>query len=304
MSMDYICIQIKCNMRKYVLAILLFFVMLPVSGLTRRALLVGISDYPTNKMVREASWGTIHGTNDIKLIRNTLKTQGFKITTLSNSNATASKIRKALNILQSEAKAGDSIYIHFSCHGQPVEDLNGDEQDGWDEALVPYDAWKMPIKGIYEGKNHIIDDELNVIIGIIRKKVGASGFVYIVIDACHAGGIDRGEEEDYLRGTKSGFSLSSKSYVPRMDARSNIPIEYVNDWANICMLEACRAYQSNYEIKQDGTYYGPLSYYVNLALQQQSLTKDIKWVESVKQLMDRNPKLTKQNIIIQTTQKK
>lgn len=259
MSMDYICIQIKCNMRKYVLAILLFFVMLPVSGLTRRALLVGISDYPTNKMVREASWGTIHGTNDIKLIRNTLKTQGFKITTLSNSNATASKIRKALNILQSEAKAGDSIYIHFSCHGQPVEDLNGDEQDGWDEALVPYDAWKMPIKGIYEGKNHIIDDELNVIIGIIRKKVGASGFVYIVIDACHAGGIDRGEEEDYLRGTKSGFSLSSKSYVPRMDARSNIPIEYVNDWANICMLEACRAYQSNYEIKQDGTYYGPLS---------------------------------------------
>lgn len=304
MSMDYICIQIKCNMRKYVLAILLFFVMLPVSGLTRRALLVGISDYPTNKMVCEAPWGTIHGTNDIKLIRNTLKTQGFKITTLSNSNATASKIRKALNILQSEAKAGDSIYIHFSCHGQPVEDLNGDEQDGWDEALVPYDAWKMPIKGIYEGKNHIIDDELNVIIGKIRKKVGASGFVYIVIDACHAGGIDRGEEEDYLRGTKSGFSLSSKSYVPRMDARSNIPIEYVNDWANICMLEACRAYQSNYEIKQDGTYYGPLSYYVNLALQQQSLTKDIKWVESVKQLMDRNPKLTKQNIIIQTTQKK
>ena len=291
-------------MRKYVAIVLLLIVILPIRSATKRALLIGISEYPVNRIVRDASWQPIHGANDIEIISKTLKTQGFKMATLTNKDATALKIRKELNKLLSNAGSGDLVYIHFSCHGQPVEDLNGDEQDGWDEAIVPYDAWKIPIKGIYEGKNHIIDDELNVIIGKIRKKVGASGFVYVVIDACHAGGIDRGEEEDYLRGTKSGFSLLNKSYVPRMDARSNIPIESVNGWANVCMLEACRAYQSNYEIKQDGSYYGPLSYYVNLALQQQSLTKDIKWVESVKQLMDRNPKLTKQNIVIQTTQKK
>ena len=27
------------------------------------------------------------------------------------------------------SKAGDMVYLHFSCHGQPVEDLDGDEED-------------------------------------------------------------------------------------------------------------------------------------------------------------------------------
>ena len=49
-------------------------------------------------------------------------------------------------------KSGDIVYLHFSCHGQPVEDLDGDEKDGWDESIVPYDAWKKPISGIYDGK--------------------------------------------------------------------------------------------------------------------------------------------------------
>ena len=293
-----------CLMRFFVAILLLLFVILPIRSATKRALLIGISEYPVNKTVKDASWQPIHGANDIDVIGKTLKAQDFKIALLTNKDATALKIRKEFNKLLSNASSGDLIYIHFSCHGQPVEDLNGDEQDGWDEAIVPYDAWKIPIKGVYDGNNHIIDDELNSVIGKIRKKVGVSGFVYVVIDACHAGGIDRGEEEEYLRGTKSGFSLSNKNYVPRMDARSNIPIEHVNGWANVCMLEACRAYQSNYEIKQDGTYYGPLSYYVNQVLQQQSLTRDTKWVESVKQLMERNPKLLKQNMVIQTTLRK
>jgi hypothetical protein len=31
---------------------------------------------------------------------------------------------------------GDIIYLHFSCHGQPFEDMNGDEADGWDESYL------------------------------------------------------------------------------------------------------------------------------------------------------------------------
>ena len=39
-------------------------------------------------------------------------------------------------------------------------DDNGDEEDGLDEALIPYDAqfWYAP--GEYEGQNHLRDDEL------------------------------------------------------------------------------------------------------------------------------------------------
>ena len=54
-----------------------------------------------------------------------------------------------------KTKKGDIVYLHFSTHGQPVEDQNGDEEDGWDESIVPIDAYKIYKKGIYEGKNHL-----------------------------------------------------------------------------------------------------------------------------------------------------
>lgn len=290
-------------MRRWIILIFVLFLILPINATTKRALLVGISEYPINTSVKDATWANIHGANDVFIIEKTLKLQGFKTISLTNSNASASKIRKALRQIQNETNAGDIVYLHFSCHGQPVEDQNGDEEDGWDEAIIPYDAWKIPIKGVYIGENHILDDELNVVIGNIREKVGINGYVYVVIDACHSGGMDRGEEEDeatFLRGTESGFSLTNKRYVPRIDSRSNIPIEAVAGWANVCTLEACRSYQSNYEIKEDGNFYGPLSFYINKTFQKHQLSFNTSWVEFVKKQMNENPRLSKQNMVTQT----
>ena len=292
-------------MRYIVPIILLIIAILPIRSATRHALLIGISDYPTNNAVLDASWPSIHGANDVQILGATLKAQGFNVSTILNRNASASNIRKALVKLQSETKSGDIIYLHFSCHGQPVEDKDGDEKDGWDEAIVPYDAWRKPIKGIYNGNNHILDDELNTGISIIREKAGPTGFLYVVIDACHSGGMDRGGEDDedevFLRGTDSGFSPSNKAYIPRMDTRSNIPISAVQGWADVCMLEACRAYQSNHEIKENGSFYGPLSFYICQTLQNCNLTSDTSWIQTVKKMMDGNPKLANQNMVIQIT---
>lgn len=290
-------------MKYYVAILLLLFTILPIRSVTKRALLVGISDYPSNETVKAAVWSSIHGANDVEILKKTLKNQGFQVNTLTNSNAKASNIRKAFDKLYNEVIKGDIVYIHFSCHGQPVEDKNGDEKDGWDESIVPFDAWKKPIKGIYDGKNHILDDELNSLVGKIRNKIGSTGFVYVVVDACHSGGIDRGEEDDdvYLRGTDSGFSLSDKAYIPRMDTRSNIPIVAVEGWADMCMLEACRAYQSNHEIEVNGSFYGPLSFYINQILKNCTLSSDTKWIQAVKRKMDENPKLINQNMVIQIT---
>ena len=292
-------------MKHYVAILLLLLIaILPMRSATKRALLIGISEYPINNKVKDAAWQPIHGVNDVELVSKTLCAQGFKVSTLKNSNATASKIRRALNVLQSETCPGDIVYLHFSCHGQPFEDLDGDEKDGWDEAIIPYDAWRKPLKGVYDGKNHILDDELNLAIGKIREKAGPSGFVYVIIDACHSGGMDRGESEEdevYTRGTDSGFSPSNRAYIPRMDTRSNIPIKAVGGWANVCMLEACRAYQSNREIKENGSYYGPLSYYINQTILGIKLTSDTSWIQKVKQRMDDNPRLINQNMVIQIT---
>lgn len=283
--------------------ILLIVGIIFVNAENKRALLIGISNYPTYQGAEDISWSAIHGANDINLISNTLKKQKFLITTLLNKNATAKNIRKALSNLVKESKAGDLIYIHFSGHGQPYEDLSGDEDDGWDEAIIPYDALKQYKGGTYQGNNHILDDELEKYIISLRKKVGKAGYVYVVLDACHMGGASRGDEQEdeeiYIRGTNSGFSPNGKKYIPKIDKRGNLKITSAPALSDVCIVEACRAYQTNTEIKQGSSFYGPLTYYINQCLSNTTLNSNTNWLEKVRSLMNNDRRLTKQNLVIE-----
>ncbi len=218
----------------------------------RRALLIGIGEYPA-----ESEWTLVHGDNDVRIIREFLLGLGLRgecIETITNEKATKKGILSALERLTKIAGKGDAVYIHFSGHGQQVTDLDGDEEDGFDEAWVPYDAWKKYVAGVYEGENHIIDDEINVCLKKLRAKVGAKGRITLVSDACHSGSGSRGlEDDEYFRGTDEKFILPSR--VARKSGRSNT-IEWL-------FIGACKSYQTNYELKApDGKFYGCLSYVI------------------------------------------
>ena len=267
---------------------------------TKRALLIGISDY--GYAGKPDTWGNIHGANDVNLIYPTLKNKGFLITKICNRTATAKKIRSELKKLVSTCKLGDFVYIHFSGHGQPFEDLDGDEEDGWDESIIPYDAQMKYIKGSYEGKNHIKDDELNIYIQNIRRKVGQKGFVFVVIDACHSGSSFMGDEEEaFVRGTNKGFTMTGKEYRPRLNTKGNFSIKASDNLANIIILEACRSYQSNYEIKENGIYYGPLSFYLNKTIESTNIFSGLQIVKKVKELMGNDHRLVRQNMVYETS---
>lgn len=302
--MGYIGIQTTALRRA---ALGLLMVILPFFGYSqgKRAFLVGISDYTSNQHLADGKgWNDIHGENDVNLLVPTLKKQGFSIQKLCNWEATANNIRKSLTSFSQKCKSGDIVYLHFSCHGQPFEDYDGDESDGWDEALVPFDALKEYQQGKYSGENHITDDELNSYLKTIRNRVGLQGFVYVVIDACHAGSSYRGDEDEdsvVIRGTDKGFSKSNKQYAPRIDKRGKIRVEKSANMANICILEACRSYQVNSEIRAYEKYYGSLSYYVNKTLQSTKLDKNISWTEQVSQLMNQDTRLVRQNPVIETS---
>ena len=293
--------------RHLFICFIMFYLFGSVSAQTRRALVVGISDYAKSS---ENTWGVIHGANDADLIIPTLKKQGFRATKICNKAATANRIRKEIKTLVSSCRKGDIVYLHFSCHGQPFEDMNGDEEDGWDESIIPYDAMMVYCKGKYEGANHITDDELHTYFQQLRKAVGTNGFVCIVIDACHAGGASRGddeinedEEDIFVRGTKKGFSPRGREYRPRINSKGHFQISQKSGMANIVILEACRSYQSNYEIKQSGNYFGPLSYYVCQVLKNRSLSAQNDWVLEVKKMMDSDWRLTRQNMVYETSLK-
>lgn len=229
---------------------------------TRRAVIIGIGSYPA-----ESGWSTIHGDNDVPLISGILTRKGFdskNIICLTNENATKKRIISGFNHLIAEAQSNDIIYIHFSTHGQQVTDLDGDEVDGLDEAIIPFDARKAFMKGVYEGKNHLIDDELNGYLSQIRRKIGKDGSLLVVIDACHSGDATRGNNTEvdtvFVRGTSDVFNLEKKVSKPSQPKKKL-------DWI---VFSATQPYQNNYEYKLNGAYFGSLSYAVQLALSELS----------------------------------
>ena len=238
----------------------------------KRAFLVGISHYDT--ALTGYQWNDINGVEDVNLLFPILKKQGFTLITLLDEQATFDNITRQLSLFVDKTKKGDIVYLHFSTHGQPVEDLNGDEKDdGWDESIVPVDAYKKYRKGTYEGKKHLIDDQLNQYVKRLREMIGNTGFLYVVIDACHAGTSSRGND-DVVRGTNVGFTYNNKVFRPTTIKKSHYKIDASAKQANVLFLEACRPDQINSEIKIGGKRYGPLSYNIAQALSTYKLATD------------------------------
>ena len=232
---------------------------------TGHALLIGIGDYPDG-----SGWNKIHGNNDIRIVDQALKRQGFissNIIQLIDSQATKSNILNAFGSLSEQCSSGDIVYIHFSGHGQQVTDIDGDEQDGFDESWIPYDARKKYIPDDYIGQNHLIDDELNTILKGLRTRVGSQGKIIVIADACHSGSGSRSLQDDevFVRGTSEAF------VIPQATSPSEKKKAESVDWL---FVAACKSYQSNYEYRTpDGNYYGILSYIIAADSKQFSTSK-------------------------------
>lgn len=232
-------------MKRPILILAALFTILSL-GATRRALVIGIGTYPA-----ESGWRTINGDRDIPLVQETLAANGFDakhIAVLKNQQATCAAIKRELERLIAAAQPGDYLYIHFSGHGQQITDLNGDEaKDSLDEAWIPYDAQYAYAKGIYEGRNHITDDQLNHYLHRMREKIGSAGKIVVIADACHSGDASRSDddEEDTLivRGT------SDKFIIPNPQKQTSA-VSYPIEWT---FISACQPDKNNYEYRGNGS---------------------------------------------------
>ena len=237
----------------------------------KRALLIGISHYDT--ALTGYQWNNINGIEDVNLLYPVLKKQGFITTTILDNQATFYNITNQITQFTSKTRKGDIVYLHFSTHGQPVEDINSDEADGWDESIVPIDAYKIYKKGVYEGEKHLTDDILNKYVKKLREKIGPKGFLYVIIDACHAGTSSRANDES-IRGTHVGFTYHNKVFKPSKNKKSHYRIEASTKLSNVMFIEACRPDQVNTEIKVGEKRFGPLSYHIAFVLSDNTLTMD------------------------------
>ncbi|MCC6721031.1 MAG: caspase family protein [Bacteroidia bacterium] len=176
------------------------------------ALIVAIGNYDPS-----TGWSNISSQNDVPLIKAALIKQGFSekdILVIRDAQATKDGILKAINehLIAKSTKDGIAVF-HYSGHGQQVIDNNGDEIDGYDEALVSYNANMRYQKGIYEGENHLRDEELGAKMDELRKKLGAKGNVMVILDACHSGTGTRGDGIKKHRG--SDKPCAPEGYSPK-----------------------------------------------------------------------------------------
>lgn len=228
---------------------LLCFLLLPMvmQAQTRRALVIGIGQQ------EDKTWCKINGDKDVSYVVEILRNAKFKtgnVKKLVNQQATKAAIVEAFRSLALLSKRGDIIYVHYSGHGQQMKDVHNDEKDGLDECWVPYDAYRKPCAKD-RGEKHLTDDEVNYYLNAIRNRIGDTGKMLVVIDACHSGDATRGGNDEVVRGVEDIFE-AIKSFIwgsstgkDNVDANPNAH-ENKERWITI---SACKSDQVNIEMK-------------------------------------------------------
>ncbi|HEV7318324.1 MAG TPA: caspase family protein [Ensifer sp.] len=173
-----------------------------------RALLVGVGNYQNL-----SPKFTLNGPkNDLVAMQTLLVDKlGFdasSIRVLKDEQATRAEILSSMNTwLVDETEPGDRVYIYFSGHGLQVKDADGDEEDGLDEALAPFDI----AEGETDWQGVILDDDIDQVLERLDGRA-----VTMVIDACHSGTISRSLSDDIATG------IEGARFLPRPNAK---PVE-------------------------------------------------------------------------------
>lgn len=225
----------------------------------KHAVLIGVGKYKS-----DTKWNPLNTQNDVLLLSETLQKKGFlktHIHQLEDSKFNKSSLIETINTsLLPTIKKGDTVVFYYSGHGQQIVDDNGDETDGLDEALVPFDSPKNFKKGVYEGQKLVRDDLLNQIFTQIRTHLGPKGHLLVLVDACHSGttirGFGRARGSEMIMGkTKKRklFNREKQVFIHQKTAASEL--------ASIVGLYSSSAQELSYEYQnQSGQKYGLMTY--------------------------------------------
>jgi hypothetical protein len=231
------------------------------------ALIVAVGDYP-----RTGGWMDLSSGRDADVLAATLYQLQFdQILLLKDGDATRQKIISAFeNQIINQVRPGDVVFFHFSGHGQQISEqisppnLIEDEFDGLDEALIPVDARDQFQYGVYEGQNHLSDDQIHRLLNKARKKLGPNGQLVFSVDACYSGTINRDAGLVRSRGTTKVFSASevvSKKIDDPGGGMIETEVTKETGLSPLIVISGARSDEPNYEtVDHEGQPIGSLSY--------------------------------------------
>jgi len=233
--------------------------------MAKKALCIGINNYPGTHMDLQ---GCVNDANDWAGV---LGARGFKVATLLDDQATKAAMVKAMSDLIGKASKGDSLVITFSGHGTYQPDEDGDEADGLDEALCPYD---LQTKG-----EALIDDEIKTIFG--ARKTGVR--IVLIADSCHSGTVTRAAKAEKDADTRPRFmpmgnwlpekllpkNRAGKTAATMVSPSGTSPLlsAYSNKLGDL-LISGCKEGPNNfsYDARIAGRFNGAFTYYALKAL--------------------------------------
>lgn len=200
----------------------------------KKAAIIALNDYP-------GTANDLRGClNDAADAIATLKAKGFSCAAYYNGTATKAKMLSGIKAAFQCARVGDSVAIVYSAHGSQVRDSSGDEADGWDEVLCPYD-WP----------NYVSDDDLRAILAAVPAGVNVDVF----LDCCHSGTGTRDFGQNYA--IRMLPPIIGEVSHPGKKTRANVVANL-----NHCLWTGCAANQLSAEMTIGGKVRGVFSYFL------------------------------------------
>jgi len=218
--------------------------------MTKKALCVGINDYPFGD--ENDLQGCVNDANDwAALLKNHFQFTDVK--QLLNGDATKANIIAGLKGLLAGAAAGDILVFTNASHGTYLADTDGDE-DKFDEAICPYDT----------DSNLLVDDELRNLFKNIPKAVQLS----VISDSCHSGSVTRVMVNEYRRNRQlnprvfGGKELSPEQLRVARGKKEKYPESGMKE----ILLSGCKSNQTSADAYINNDYHGAMSYHAIKAI--------------------------------------
>jgi hypothetical protein len=229
--------------------------------MTKKALCVGINDYPydgsdLNGCVNDAmAWADL-------LVGH----YGFpeeNVVVLLDAEATKANIVAGLEDLVAGADEGDVLVFTNSSHGTYLADTSGDEPR-YDEALCPYDC----------ADELLVDDELRELFAGIAEGVSLT----VISDSCFSGTVTRVAVGEVIPGLRTPDDRRVRFLSPalRGDAVLENPWKatptskekYPESEMKEVLLSGCTDKEYSYDALIEGKYHGAMTYHALKAIQE------------------------------------
>ncbi|MDP7693335.1 MAG: caspase family protein, partial [Vicinamibacterales bacterium] len=152
-----------------------------------RALLIGIDSYGDSSL--DLVGGSVNDAHNVmRLLTDHMGFLPEQVRVLTNGQATRDAILGSVeDWLIGESLPGSRTVFYFSGHGYFQPDENGDEDDPFDEVLVPFDADIVSRDTSPLGVDNLIfDDDLSALFSRAPDRQAM-----VIVDSCHSGTMTR-----------------------------------------------------------------------------------------------------------------